>query len=65
MVALIPLGVDRSHSGGVSSDFLNAVAKVTPQKGPKSYAVGVSDSRGDFFYTFGGGLQQMNGAFHT
>ena len=55
----------QGKSGRASSDFPNPVSEVTPQKGPESYAIGVSDPRGDLFYTFGGGLQKMHGAFDT
>jgi hypothetical protein len=40
------------------------VPEVTTQKSPESYAIGVSDSRSDLFYTLGGCLQQMHRAFH-
>jgi hypothetical protein len=39
--------------------------KVTPQKSPQSYAIGVSDSRSDLFYTLIRRLQQVHRAFHT
>ena len=54
-----------AESSSASSDFLNPIPKVTPQKGPESYAIGVSDSRSDFFYTLVSRLQQMHRALHT
>ena len=39
--------------------------KVTPQKSPEGYAIGVSDSRSDFFYALIRRLQQMHRAFHA
>jgi len=39
--------------------------KVTPQKSPESYAIGVSDSRSDLFYTLAVVFSRYTGAFHT
>lgn len=39
--------------------------EVTPQKSSESYAIGVSDSRSDLFYTLIRRLQQMHRALHT
>jgi hypothetical protein len=36
-----------------------------PQKSPERYAIGVSDSRSDFFQALVSGLQQMHRALHT
>jgi hypothetical protein len=54
-----------AESGSASSDFLNSMPKVTPQKSPESYPIGVSDSCSDFFYTLIRRLQQMHRALHT
>jgi hypothetical protein len=54
-----------AESGSASSDFLNPLPKVTPQKSPEGYAIGVSDSCSDFFYTLVSRLQQMHRALHT
>ena len=56
-----PLGA----SGSPSSDFLNPIPKVAPQKSPESYAIGVSYSRSDLFYTLIRRLQQMHRALYT
>jgi hypothetical protein len=55
----------QGESGRASSDFPNPVPEVTPQKGPKSHAIGVSDARRDLFYTFGGRFQEVHRAFHA
>jgi len=55
----------KGTSGCVSSDFLDAVPEMAPQKSPESYAVGVSDARCDFFHTLVSRLQQMHGALDT
>src|ERR1700732_3684450 len=57
--------VFRSLSGRASSDLLNALPKMTPQKRPERYAVGVSDACSDLFYAFIRRFQQMYRALHT
>ena len=48
------------ESGSGSSDFLDPMSEVTPQKGSESYAIGVSHSRRDLFYALIRRLQQVH-----
>jgi hypothetical protein len=54
-----------AESRRASSDFLDSIPKMTPQKRPESYAIGVSDLPSNLIHTLGGRFQQMHRALHA